>query len=81
LALFEEIKNLPESIISMKEDIKAQFLTQFTLIEDTDTAVQSVKSYLTRNLSQAISEIDSESEDVLEKCIPLTRGNTVALSR
>jgi hypothetical protein len=58
----------------MKEDIHYQFFSEYTLISDTDTAGNTVRHHLTRNMGRAIEAISEEAGLAIEECLGSSKG-------
>ncbi|GAB7356604.1 hypothetical protein MBLNU459_g7330t3 [Dothideomycetes sp. NU459] len=65
----DEIKALPETILSFQKQVTARFLGKYTGLGVNDTLVQSVKVDLTKNILQILDELQDEIEYSVNKHI------------
>jgi hypothetical protein len=56
----DEIKALPETVLSFQKQVTARFLGKYTGLGVTDTLVQSVKYDLTKNIPNILPELQDE---------------------
>ncbi len=56
----DEIKALPETILSFQKQVSARFLGKYTGLGVTDTLVTSVKVDLTKNIPRILNDLQDE---------------------
>src|SRR5262245_21840898 len=56
----DEIKTLPEDILSFEKQVTARFLGKYTGLGVNDTLVKSVKVDLTKNIPRILGELQDE---------------------